>query len=311
MPFSRVLFLFLHFCLSLTIVTAQDQAGLLPINDSDAFLIVRLKGDSKLTYVCKIIEKRDNQITIMTDEGSKIQLNLSNIEDIQVIPRNQIHNGVYRFSNPFDFKYLIGPSAFNLKKGESYYQTAYLLLHSINWGITDEFSIGIGFELISLLVSGGDGALRDTEPVYFITPKYRIQVSEDIQLGIGVHHGKLSDYIHEFSVGYGLVTYGNPEHNASLGLGFGYFDYGGGEVGFKSEPVITVSGMTRISKRVSLVTENWLYPADSYRGYSGISTYGFRILWENMSLEVALVNNDEIVKDVPIGVPYIGFVKKF
>jgi hypothetical protein len=59
---------------------------------------------------------------------------------------------------------------------------------------------------------------------------------------------------------------------------------------------------------MSLVTENWFFPADVYRG---ILTYGIRFFGESMSVDLALINNAELATVFPIGIPYVDFVVKF
>jgi hypothetical protein len=73
-----------------------------------------------------------------------------------------------------------------------------------------------------------------------------------------------------FGCGYGVVTYGNPEHNVTLGLGCGFFDGN-----LSSDSVKIFSSMTRLSLRISLVSENWFFPTDVYRG---IISNGIRFL---------------------------------
>ncbi|MFZ9760561.1 MAG: hypothetical protein ACO3EO_03525 [Candidatus Kapaibacteriota bacterium] len=286
---------------SFVFVSAQDQNAIsFSIPGPAELSLIKMKGDAGITYVGSIVDRNQRELTILTDAGTKITVSLSSVQDIRVIPKSQIHDGEYWYPNPNDSRYLFAPSAFNLKKGEGYYQNTYLFINTFNYGITDNFSMGLGFEFISTFASLG---ASDFDPIYFLTPKYSTQVSENVRVGVGVLYGKVSDDIGGFGVGYGLVTYGNPEHNATLGLGFGFFD---GE--FSGEPVITLSGMTRLSRRISLVTENWFFPADVYRG---IISYGIRFFGETMSVDLALVNNDEFSEVFPIGIPYVDFVVKF
>jgi len=265
----------------------------------DQISLIKIKGDAGLTYVGTIIERNDKEIILLTDGKTKVHIPIETIQDIRSIPSSHFHDGEYWFPNPNETRYLYAPSAFNLKKGEGYYQNTYLFINSFNYGFTDNFSFGVGFEFLSTFGSFGG----DFNPIFFLTPKYSMQVSENLRVGIGVLYGNVSDLVGGFGVGYGLATYGNPEHNATLGLGFGFFD---GD--FSTDPVITISGMTRISRRISLVTENWFFPADVYRG---ILTYGIRFFGESMSVDLALINNTDIATAFPIGIPYIDFVVKF
>jgi len=265
----------------------------------DQISLIKIKGDAGLTYVGTIIERNDKEIILLTEGKTKVHIPIETIQDIRSIPSSHFHDGEYWFPNPNETRYLYAPSAFNLKKGEGYYQNTYLFINSFNYGFTDNFSFGVGFEFLSTFGSFGG----DFNPIFFLTPKYSMQVSENFRVGIGVLFGNVSNLVGGFGVGYGLATYGNPEHNATLGLGFGFFD---GD--FSTDPVITISGMTRISRRISLVTENWFFPADVYRG---ILTYGIRFFGESMSVDLALINNSDIATAFPIGIPYIDFVVKF
>lgn len=281
-------------------VIAQVEIAQSSIPGPNELSLIVMKGESGLRYVGSVIEKNERELTILTDEGTKITILLSNIQDIRAIPKSLIQDGEYWYPNPNDSRYLFAPSAFNLKKGEGYYQNTYLFINSFNYGITDNFSMGLGFEFLSTFGSLGNGSF---DPIFFVTPKYSTQVSENMRVGVGVLVGKITDNIGGFGVSYGLVTYGNPEHNATLGLGFGLFD---GQL--RSDPVITISGMTRLSRRISLVTENWFFPADVYRG---IISYGIRFFGETMSVDLALINNDDFSEIFPIGIPYVDFVVKF
>jgi hypothetical protein len=170
-------------------------------------------------------------------------------------------------------------------------------MNSFNYGVTDRFTIGGGFELISTF-SG--------EPIFFITPKYTFPISEKWNAGTGILYANaaIDEDFSGLGIGYGIVTYGTRENNATLGAGFGYVD---GEVSGK--PVLTLSGMRRIGRKSALVTENWFVPDN---GYYGVFSYGIRFMGERITVDLAFLNNSEIAQDVLwIGIPYVDFVVKF
>ena len=98
-------------------------------------------------------------------------------------------------------------------------------------------------------------------------------------------------------------TLGTKEHNITSSLGWGFIE---GE--FSQRPIITLSGMTRISKRAALVSENWFVPTD---GYYGFFSYGVRFFGEKMAVDVAFINNPDIFQIIVIGIPYVSFTVKF
>ena len=77
-------------------------------------------------------------------------------------------------------------------------------------------------------------------------------------------------------LGYGALTYGGADDNLTFGLGYGFVQ---GDIG--STPVLLLGGQKRISRRVSLVSENYIL-ADSRAGMGGL--YGIKINWRRTSL---------------------------
>ncbi len=240
----------------------------------------------------------ENGFRLQTESAGIITIPNSQVKRTQILAERNYKNGEYWYENPNSSRYLFGPSAFSLKKGEVYYQNTYLVLNSFNYGLTDNFTIGGGFELISTF--SGD-------PTFFITPKYTFPVAEKWRAGAGVFYLTTTLGENNFSglgIGYGILTYGNSDNNATLGMGYGYGD---GE--FADIPVFTLSGMKRISRKLGLVTENWFVPSQDISG--GIYSYGIRFMGERITVDLAFLNNRDIAETIFIGVPYVDFVVKF
>lgn len=151
--------------------------------------------------------------------------------------------------------------------------------------------------------------------IAFLTPKFGFKVAEKFHVGGGAMLGLLPGPI-ALGVLYGVATYGSDEHNITGGVGYGFVD---GD--FTENPMITFSAMTRVSRRVALVTENWGFPltrseyvngvyVDKIKYYVLIS-YGIRIMTERITFDIALINNRDIIEFIPIGIPYFDFVYKF
>jgi hypothetical protein len=204
---------------------------------------------------------------------------------------------------------LFAPSGFNLKKGEGYYQNSYLVLNSVNYGITNNISIGGSIELLSTLSTLAEGSFR---PVVLITPKVGFPVAKDLNMGAGLLFVSIPEIDNNpltgAGIAYGIATYGNIEHNATLGLGWGFVD------GYWAKrPLINISGMTRIRRNMSLVTENWIIPIDNdfdQGRYYEVVSYGVRFIGKTISVDLAFINNRDIADVLLIGMPYVDFVIK-
>ncbi len=237
--------------------------------------------------------------------GTRTELPTTQIQKKELLSESSIKNNEYWFENPNATRYLFGPSAFNLKKGEGYYQNTMLLLNSFNVGITDYFSIGGGIEFLSTFITLSEGNFN---PIIYFTPKVGFSVADNIHVGGGVLIANIPQFGETTNSGlgvlYGLGTYGNLDHNVTATIGWGSVD--GNSF---NKPLITVSGMTRVAKKTALVTENWLIPTDS--SYEPIFSYGVRFFGENIAVDLAFINNWDIAQSLLIGVPYVNFVVKF
>lgn len=286
-------FLVVGFMLFALPILAQNNFNNFDFEENANYKIVLIDGSE---FVGKFVEKDATNLTISTSSLPKVEIPFSQIKSITKVEDSEFRNGIYWFPNPNATRYFFSPSSFNLKAGEGYYQNSYLVFNSINYGITDFFSIGGGFELISTFSAG--------EPIYYLTPKVGFELTDNFNVGGGLLFlGAAGET--NFGITYGTATYGNRNDNATLGLGWGFFD---GE--FSSKPNITLSGMKRIKKRLSLVTENWFVPIEDNSHY-GILSYGLRFFSERIAVDLGFINNKDIAEGIAIGVPYVDFVIAF
>ena len=104
-----------------------------------------------------------------------------------------------------------------------------------------------------------------------------------------------------------FATYGNTNMNVTGSLGWGFVNNT-----FKSKPLITLSGMIRVSRRIGFVTENWFLPdAGDFVGYYGFFSYGIRFMSQKVSIDFAFIDNGDISQTIPVGFPFLDFVVIF
>ncbi len=297
--------------LGTALLQAQETLSNYIFEQSKIYLF-QLQDESEL--VGQFIEKDSLTVSIKTTSIPKIVIPFATITSIEEIAVENIKEGVYWFPNPNPTRYLFAPSAFGLKKGTGYYQNTYLVFNSFNYGLTDNITIGGGFEFISLFAN--------QRPLFFITPKITTQVAEKVNIGGGLLYANIPSIFEDNNsstnagIVYGVGTYGTPEHNVTGGLGWGFI-----EGDFSNQPIITISGMTRVGRRFALVTENWIVPSkvnnynngihtESYE-YHGLFSYGIRFFGEKMAVDLAFLNNKEISEGFILGIPYLDFVVQF
>jgi len=184
-----------------------------------------------------------------------------------------------------------------LKKGDGYFGVYEVFFPTVNYGITDNMSLGGG---ISIFPSG-----RFSRQIYYFTPKISLKQSEKINIAAGVLMIKLPDADDEklplVSVLYGVGTYGTHNRSMTLGLGYGMEDSK-----LASKPMVVLGGEQRLSRRLSLVTENWIVPRVS----EVMVSLGVRFFGEASSVDLALINTVGNESLFP-GIPYVDFVYNF
>jgi hypothetical protein len=154
----------------------------------------------------------------------------------------------------------LAPTARNLHQGEGEAQIINIFLAGVNYGITDNISVGL---LVPVIPFVGIPALA-------VTPKVSLPVGDKLRVGAGVLYVFSTglDAIGRASggVGYGLATYGTADTNLTLGLGYGFAD---GSIG--RTPVGVLGVNVRLSRLFTLVNETYVASFDNNGGFGGLA----------------------------------------
>ncbi|RYY21650.1 MAG: hypothetical protein EOO36_00165 [Cytophagaceae bacterium] len=165
------------------------------------------------------------------------------------------------------------PTARGLRQGEATLQDVDVYFVGLNYGLTRNISVGGYVSLVP--------GLAPNEQLLVLTPKVSFPISEKLHVGAGLLYARVPSFDSNgratgVGLGYGVVTYGSADNNLTFGLGYGFVN---GDIG--STPVLQLGGQTRVSRRVSLISENYIL-ADSRAGMGGL--YGIKINWRRTSL---------------------------
>jgi hypothetical protein len=268
----------------------------LVIPDSTQVQVLVTIDGSKL--IGRIVEVGENEIQFESQFG-KTTILISRIRDIRIEPATAIRDGEYWFPNPNATRLYIAPTARMLKAGQGYLTDVYLFFGGVSYGLTDQLTMGVGLSLFP--------AVSLDDQLWFFTPKIGVDVHEKLSLAVGaliIAIPDIDDDIDSPLVGgvYGVGTYGSLDNNLTLGIGYGFAD---GD--FAERPVLIIGAQTRVSQRLSFVTENWILPgvdaADPF------VSYGVRFFGEKLSVDLAFINS--LQDGFFPGLPYIDFVFNF
>jgi hypothetical protein len=225
--------------------------------------------------VGRIVSEDGGRTVITTIAGANITVEREQIKSIQRAA-GAVVRGEFWTEDAVTSKLFLGPTGRSLKRGEGYLAIDTVFLPVFQVGVTDRFSIGMGVPFYGLAKTA------------WITPKFQVYEGTKTAVATGVLHM----FVPGFGVGgYGYVvaTRGTPDASVTVGGGalYGHGDDGGG-----ATPMFTVGGEHRISRRVKLVTENYIFHGGA------IATVGARVIGQTTSFEtgalIPLVNGGAI-----------------
>ena len=172
------------------------------------------------------------------------------------------------------------PSGFGLEKGEMYYQNLSVFFNQVQYGVSEQFSIGLTFELFSLLAALDSSRYQ---PGFALSPKVSIPlIEEEVQLGLGAMFVEIPDSDEFLDLGFvlGTVTFGTEDRHVSAGLGFGLV-----EGDFSVQPIYLGSGQYRFSRRWHFMSENTWVPAAKL----GLFNFGLRYRGRQVHWDLGLI----------------------
>jgi hypothetical protein len=261
-----------------------------------------------------ILSETAEGVRLKTDNLGEIFLTPDKIERIEREVSGYYRNGQFWFQNPHSTRYFWAPSALPLRKGEGYYQNAYLFVNSVAVGVTDRFTMGGGW-VMNPTFRGGQ--------VFFVTPKISFPSSSNVTFGAGAIavgvFSKRDEYNYNtgvrergglktnlFGIAYGNMTVGNSERNFTAGLGWGFSNDE-----MSSSPVLNLNYMSRFSRKAAFVTENWIIINGIDNKTLALLSGGVRFFGEKTSIDLGLWIPAGADIGTFVAIPYVDFVLKF
>ncbi|GAB3576041.1 hypothetical protein [Hymenobacter daeguensis] len=226
---------------------------------------VELKSGN--TFIGVMSAATADELEFTTKDLGVLHIQRQNLKQLVVLTAEQARRGYDDVGN--GNRLFFGPTARNLRKGEGYVQNMELFILNLNYGITDNFSMGA---IVSIVPDAG------SDNFVGLTPKLSFPVAEKVRAGVGAM--LLFTSGGTGGVTYANATYGGADHNLTAGIGYGF----AGRTGFSSTPVLMLGGATRVSRRISLINETYvLRDRDNYgtatliAGIAGLRYAGPRI----------------------------------
>ena len=266
------------------------------VNDSTVVHAVYLTDGARV--VGRIMQVTADSVRVVSASATSM-IARSAIREVRQYSASELRNGALWSENPHASRLIFAPTAIPLRKGEAYFSDFWVFLVSAGVGVTDRITIGAGMSLVP--------GLSLDKNLLFLLPKVAVINQPRLKVAVGgllARVGGFDSGSESLGILYGVATTGSRESNLTLGAGWGYV---GGTL--SNKPVLTLGGQHRVAKRLSLISENWFFPFDN--SSSGIISYGFRILGEKISVDLAFANPIDNGDAWFPGIPLLGFAVKF
>jgi len=217
-------------------------------------------------FTGKILAKNDREYYVETKDKGRIFVPKYAISEIKIATETNRVNGNLFPPNPHPSRYYYAPSAFPVEKGNGYINCTYYLLYQAQYGITDHFSIGGTMTVLGM-------------PALF-NVKLSQQITKNLHVSIGGQIGKTwwTEDGQGMGIGFANVTFGNIESNITINGGLGL-------LGSHQINIVSVSGIQRVSKKLSILLEVWSILQPNYDpiilGGPGVRLYaGKKATWD-------------------------------
>jgi len=157
-------------------------------------------------------------------------------------------------SNGHASRYVFSPSGFGIEKDSAYLNVVGPLI-DFQYGITDKISVGVGTPLF-LGVYG--------------TASYHTQINDKLFVKTGLLAGVPTVGRGTFLLPFAVGTYGTPDNQFSLGVGYSSFNSEDIEI---NGVALNIGGYHKMGSRIGFVYEAWYLPTSE----TAIITPNFRI----------------------------------
>lgn len=274
---------------------AQADTTRTPVADSTAVLEVRLI-DGSVIYG-SILSADSARVVLRTVSGARLELHPSQIRS-QRSSAGSVVKGEFWPEDPNHTRLLFTSTGRALGARQGYVSAYFLFFPMVAYGVTDRFTIAGGTPVIP-------GVMGE---LFYLAPKFTLSQRERSAISIGALAFALPDNMENgtFGITYGVGTFGTRDHALTVGAGWG-FRWGGSEASLSNAPVLVLGGETRVSRRVKLLSENWIYASGS--GGTALLSGAVRFIGDRLSADLGVIGSSG--QDLGCCLPMVNFVWNF
>lgn len=237
----------------------------------DSLYTIRL-SDGSVLYG-RVTEETAEGLTLETQSGATVRLRRDQIVSIELV-RGRVVDGQVWGDDPHATRLFFGPTARSIPKGEGYFGVYELFFPFVSYGVTDRFTISAGTPIIPEVIG----------EVFYLAPKYEVLRTPTASAAVGVLALFATQETGSVGLLYGVGTIGGPDQALTLGATVPFIA-ADGENDIGDQPLFMVGGERRISRRMKLLTENYLFPSE---GGGALLSGGVRFFGERLSADFGI-----------------------
>lgn len=223
---------------------AQDPSPQVVVSEE----MVELRLADGSIFYGRVVEVAGTRVVLVTEGGARVELNRAQIRSVQPF-RGELRDGQVWQADPNITRLFFGPTGRTIAAGEGYLGVFELFFPFAAFAPTDNILLAAGTPIMPEMMG----------EILYLAPKVRVLSTPGADVSVGgvaMFVGGDSD-LNTIGVVYGAGTVGSPNRAATFGAGWGFSD---GE--FNNKPIFMAGGEQRVSRRVKLMTENYLFIYD-------------------------------------------------
>ena len=258
---------------------------------------VEITKNDGTVYIGKVISEDDREILIDTKEIGKLFIPKHEIKAIRELMEEDFKLGSKITGyEKFPTRHFITANAIPLREGE-----AYMLFRGIGpdfqMGVTEKLGVGV------LTTWWGSPVIGSI--------KYSTKISKNLYWSLGALAGTGSWSLPDLylALPFSTITSGNEQRNISLTAGYGF-------IGIENENegrfLLSVAGMTKITKKLTFVLDSYLAPGGNIADFSNFYIVIPGLRWDlggNSAIQLGF--GGVLVEDYTFALPFFNWLYRF
>ncbi|MEO8500411.1 MAG: hypothetical protein ABI565_05805 [Vicinamibacteria bacterium] len=290
---------------SLPLVVAAAEASLpsvqaTPSPETPTAEVVRVLMKDGSSLRGRIVDQNPDRLKIVTVGGLAMDIPRASVDRIETFAAADAP----RPSDSNDTRLLFSPTGRPLAKGEGYFSDHYVVFPGVAYGLTDNISVGGGLSVVP--------GLGFNDQLYYGTARVGRQFSDRFAASGGILLARGGDgETDTLGVGFVTATIGKPDKSLTIGGGvvrtvteeYSYTQSAGGagQGNYRNKasyaPVVMVGGTARLSRRLALVSENWLVLSKDFKLSEQPFALAVRFLGDQLTADVGVVLVGNVIQE--------------